>query len=107
MVEVQGLVTGLDSSPPHIYLSLAFGGLRSARDPSRSFLIFVGFLGILPSRCFLLFVLFSGLESVESPPTFVQPFLVFSRVFVRFGRGSLTTLEPPQSFILFIYFLFL
>ena len=65
--------------PPHIYFSLAFGGLRSACDPSPSFLIFILFRGwMLPSRYFfLLFVPFSGPESVESPPTLVQPCFSF------------------------------
>ena len=93
--------------PPHIYFSLAFGGRRSACDPSPSFLIFILFRGwMLPSRYFFCFLFrFPGTKVSNLPPLSSSPVSRFSRVFVRFGRRSLTTL-PPQSFILFVYLLF-
>ena len=95
--------------PPHIYFSLAFGGLRSACDPSPSFLIFILFRGwMLPSRySFLLFVPFSGPESVESPPTLVQPCFSFFSGFCPVWSEVAYDLASPVFYTFCLFTLFM
>ena len=90
--------------PPYIFFT-SLGGLRSARDPSPAFLIFVGFLRMAYHPTIFAFCFSSRARKCRISPHFRPAISRFSRVFVRFGRRSLTT-SPPQSFILFVYLLF-